>query len=402
MPRPDGSAQIAILAKTFCMQYYDGRTLWRWIIIAASFIIVALILLNTYAFFQIFKNEERIKMELWAQSLKTIDNADLETDDIELPRLILSQNSTIPIIMTQQDTIVNLSNIPAEIEADSVRLAALLEKLKKENDPILIEYAPGEFQYVNYGNSSLLNKLKYYPVALLLIMVLFATVVYYFYRSTKISTQNKLWAGMAKETAHQIGTPLSSLIGWLEIMKADEVDPVTIAEIEKDVVRLQTIADRFSKIGSEPLLEPLDIIAETRQSYDYLQSRFSNNVKFSFSAPADRVTVMANPVLHSWTVENLVKNAIDAMKGRGSIEITITCDARYVRICVTDTGKGIAKNNFKRVFEPGFTTKKRGWGLGLSLTKRIVEAYHKGRIRVLHSELNKGTVIQVSLPRQQS
>src|SRR5690606_13707512 len=158
-----------ILAKTFCMQFYDGRTLWRWIIIAASFIIVALILLNTYAFFQIFKNEERIKMELWAQSLEAIDNADLETDDIELPRLILSQNSTIPIIMTQRDTIVNLSNIPAEIEADSVRLAALLEKLKKENEPILIEYAPGDFQYVYYGNSSLLNKLKYYPVALLLI-----------------------------------------------------------------------------------------------------------------------------------------------------------------------------------------------------------------------------------------
>lgn len=381
------------------MQFYDGRTLWRWVIIAASFVIVALILLNTYAFFQIFKNEERVKMELWAQSLKTINNADLETDDIELPRLILSQNSTIPIVMTQHDTIINVSNIPAEIESDLGRLKALHEKLKKENDPILIEYAPDEFQYVYYGNSSLLNKLKYYPVALLLIMVLFATVVYYFYRSTKISTQNKLWAGMAKETAHQIGTPLSSLLGWIEIMKTDQVDAVTVAEIEKDVVRLQTIADRFSKIGSEPLLEPLDIITETRQSYDYLQSRFSNQVKFSFAAPQTPVMVMVNPVLHSWTVENLVKNAIDAMRGRGSIDIKITADHKFVRILVSDTGKGIAKNNFKRIFEPGFTTKKRGWGLGLSLTKRIVEAYHKGRIRVLHSEVNKGTVIQVSLPK---
>jgi signal transduction histidine kinase len=211
-----------------------------------------------------------------------------------------------------------------------------------------------------------------------------------------MATQNKLWAGMAKETAHQIGTPLSSLIGWLEIMKADNVDETTVSEIEKDITRLQTITDRFSKIGSEPVLELRDIISETKESYDYLQSRFSKQVVFSFKAPAKSMIVAINPALHSWTIENLVKNAIDAMKGKGQLAVIIEEEGRFVKIKVSDSGKGIPKNQFKTVFEPGFTTKKRGWGLGLSLTKRIVEEYHKGKIKVLSSEVNKGTVMQVS------
>ncbi|RYF37912.1 MAG: HAMP domain-containing histidine kinase, partial [Chitinophagaceae bacterium] len=238
----------------------------------------------------------------------------------------------------------------------------------------------------------------YYPAGLVLIIFLFLLMVYNFYRSTKASTQNKLWAGMAKETAHQIGTPLSSLIGWVEIMKADNVDELTVTEIEKDVDRLQTIADRFSKIGSEPALEELDIVAETKHSYEYLKSRFTNIV-FSIKAPDHAVFIRVNPVLHSWTIENLVKNAIDAMKGRGKLEVKIDDEAKFIRITVRDSGKGIPKSQFKKIFEPGFTTKKRGWGLGLSLTKRIVEEYHKGRIKVLSSELGKGTVMQVSFPK---
>ncbi len=214
-----------------------------------------------------------------------------------------------------------------------------------------------------------------------------------------MATQNKLWAGMAKETAHQIGTPLSSLIGWLEIMKADNVAETTIVEIEKDITRLQTITDRFSKIGSEPILEQRNIIEETEQSFDYLKSRFSSQVEFSFKAPKKPIMVSINPALHSWTVENLVKNAIDAMKGRGKLSVSIESDKTYVKILVSDSGKGIPKNQFKRVFEPGFTTKRRGWGLGLSLTKRIVEEYHKGKIKVLHSEIGKGTTMQVSLKK---
>jgi len=214
-----------------------------------------------------------------------------------------------------------------------------------------------------------------------------------------MATYNKLWAGMAKETAHQIGTPLSSLIGWLEIMKADNVDETIVSEIEKDINRLQTITDRFSKIGSEPVLEIKDIVQETKETFDYLQSRFSKQIEFSFKAPKNPLLVSFNPALHSWTIENLVKNAIDAMKGRGKLALVIKEDGNFVKIKVSDTGKGIPKKEFKKVFEPGFTTKKRGWGLGLSLTKRIVEDYHKGKIKVSESEVGKGTSMQISFKK---
>lgn len=377
------------------MQFTDRRAVTRWIIIATSFLIVVLILWNTYSFFQIFKEEERVKMNQWALAQKKMASADLDAD-IELPFEIIQNNTHIPIIVTQNNKIVNSLNIEPAIEKDTLKMNALLENLKSQNDPIKMEYIPGKYQYLYYGDSDLLNKLKYYPVALLLIIFLFATVVYNFYRSTKMATQNKLWAGMAKETAHQIGTPLSSLIGWLEFLKADSsVDESTLEEIEKDIVRLQTITDRFSKIGSEPILERRDLIEETRASFDYLKSRFSNQVEFTFTAPSEAVWVKMNPALHSWTIENLMKNAIDAMRGKGKLDLTLENDGTNLKINVTDNGKGIPKNQFKKVFEPGFTTKKRGWGLGLSLTKRIVEEYHKGRIRVLHSEVGKGTTIQI-------
>ncbi len=375
------------------MQFSDRRNMTRWIIIATSFVIVSLILWNTYSFFQIFKTAERNKMELWAQAQKTLINSDINAD-ISLPLKII-QNANIPIIVTQNNKIINDNNIDESIKKDSVKLKSLLEKLKSQNEAIKMEYLPGEIQYLYYGDSSLLNKLKYYPIALLLIIFLFGALVYNFYKSTKMATQNKLWAGMAKETAHQIGTPLSSLIGWLEIMKADNVDETTISEIEKDINRLQIITDRFSKIGSEPILEKKDIIEETHKSFDYLKSRFSHQVAFEFIAPEDPISISLNPELHSWTIENLMKNAIDAMKGRGTLKIAIENDGSHIKINVTDTGKGIPKNQFNRVFEPGFTTKKRGWGLGLSLTKRIVEEYHKGKIKVLHSEVGKGTTIQI-------
>lgn len=381
------------------MLFSEKRNLTRWIIIMTSFVIVTLIMWNTYTFFQIFKNDERVKMEVWAESLKTLLNADPLQDDVELPRQVISNNKTIPIILTENNSIINTTNIDENIVKDKSKLADFLDKLKKQNDPIIIRIGPGQVQYLYYGNSSLLNKLKYYPIALLLIIFLFGALVYNFYRSTKMATQNKLWAGMAKETAHQIGTPLSSLIGWLEIMKADNVDETIIAEIEKDINRLQTITDRFSKIGSEPVLERLNIIEETEQSFDYLKSRFSKQVEFSFKAPKKPIMVFLNPALHSWAVENLVKNAIDAMKGKGKISVVIQNDNNLVKILVTDTGSGIPKKQFNSIFEPGFTTKKRGWGLGLSLTKRIVEEYHKGKIKVLHSEIGKGTTMLISFKK---
>lgn len=377
------------------MQFSKNRNTTRWILVFASFLIISLILWNTYTFFQIFKHEERLKMNLWANAQKTLINAG-ETTDVELPLQIFSNNTSIPIILTEKDSIINNINIDEKIVKDKQKLASFLTGLKAENDPIIIEYVPGKFQYLYYGDSALLNKLKYYPIALVLIIVLFGGLVYNFYKSTKMATQNKLWAGMAKETAHQIGTPLSSLIGWVELLKADNINETITLEIERDIQRLQTITERFSKIGSEPILELKDILEETLQSYNYLQSRFSKQVEFSFKGPIQPIMVLMNPTLHSWTIENLVKNAIDAMKGRGNLALEILHEGGFVRINVSDTGNGIQKKQFKTVFEPGFTTKKRGWGLGLSLTKRIVEEYHKGTIKVLHSEVGKGTTMQIS------
>ena len=376
------------------MQFSEQTNITRWIIIAASFVIVSLILWNTYDFFQVFKSEERQKMEILAESLQKINKSDPTTDDLALELSIISSNKTIPFILTdKQGTIINNSNIEEDISQNPQKLEGLLNRFKKENEAIIMEDSA---QYLYYGNSSLLTKLKNYPLLLVLIIVLFASLVYNFYRSTKIGTQNKLWAGMAKETAHQIGTPLSSLIGWVEIMKADNVDETTVSEIEKDIVRLQTITDRFSKIGSEPVLERVNIVKETEDALFYLKARFSKQVKFSFSGPEYPVLINLNPGLHSWTIENLVKNAIDAMKGKGDLNVSIIDDNKFIRIRVSDTGKGIPKKDFKRVFEPGFTTKKRGWGLGLSLTKRIAEEYHNGNIKVLSSEIGKGTCIQMT------
>lgn len=376
------------------MQFSERRNTTRWIIIITSFVIVSLILWNTYSFFQIFKQEERTKMELWAKAQKNITTANLDTE-IELPSFILQNNKNIPLILTDsKGKIISTLNID-EIEKDSIKLKKFLEDIKNQNQPIKVQYDSNSYNIVYYGDSSLLNKLKYYPIALLLIIFLFGAVVYNFYKSTKMATQNKLWAGMAKETAHQIGTPLSSLIGWLEIMKADNVDETTVSEIEKDINRLQTITERFSKIGSEPVLETLDIVEETLNSFDYLKSRFSNQVEFEFTAPKTPILVSINPALHSWTIENLMKNAIDAMKGRGKLKLAIENETNSIKINVSDSGKGIPKNQYKRVFEPGFTTKRRGWGLGLSLTKRIVEEYHNGKIKVAQSEIGKGTTMQI-------
>lgn len=381
------------------MSFSERRNTTRWIIIFISFLIISLILWNTYTFFQIFKNEERLKMNLWANAQKTLVNAD-ENTDLDLPLDILNNNTSVPVMLTMYNKVISSVNVPEEVLADKKKSMSYLNSLKSENEPIIIEYAPGKHQEVYYGNSALLNKLKYYPVALLLIIFLFGALIYNFYRSNKMATQNKLWAGMAKETAHQIGTPLSSLIGWVEILKTEEIDQSITTEIEKDIERLQTITDRFSKIGSVPVLEQHDIITETLRTYEYLQSRFSKQVAFSYNAPKEPILVMINPTLHSWTIENLVKNAIDAMKGKGSLDLRIEQDAHHVKINVKDSGTGIAKNQFKTIFEPGFTTKKRGWGLGLSLTKRIVEEYHSGKIKVLHSEIGKGTTFQISLNKK--
>jgi len=376
------------------MQFSEKNNYFRWILIAVSFGLVLLILWNTYIFFQIFKNEERTKMQLWSKAQQTIENAD-ENTEIELPFQIVINNKSIPIILTDRhQNIIKTANIDPSIEADSLKLASFFNKIKNQNEPIR-----QDVYYLYYGNSSLIEKLKYYPIALLLIIFLLVMLVYSFYKTSKVSSQNKLWAGMAKETAHQIGTPLSSLLGWLEILKLENINESTVSEIEKDIDRLQTIANRFSKIGSEPVLEPKNIVVETQKSLEYLSSRVSQSVHFSFDAPKENVITYLNSELYSWSIENLVKNAIDAMKGKGNLSISIITTDSKIFMYISDTGKGIAKNNYHKVFEPGFTTKKRGWGLGLSLTKRIIETYHKGKIKIAHSEIGKGTTFQIELKK---
>jgi signal transduction histidine kinase len=349
-------------------------------------------------FFQHFKAEERTKMENWSYALKTLIES---TDDaeIEVTSRIIESNTTTPMILVDpNDKINSIRNIDTlKVTSSQQYLEQLKITYESENTPIPVVINDQLFNTIYYGNSPLLNKLKYYPLALLLIIFLFAAVAFFFYKSSKTADQNKLWTGMAKETAHQIGTPLSSLVGWTEILRSEQVNPSYLVEIEKDISRLQTITDRFSKIGSVPTLKKSDIVKETLESYDYLKARSSKLIDFEISVPDEAIMVNLNHQLYSWTIENLVKNAIDAMKGKGQLKLAITNDGKYVNIKVSDTGKGISKQNFNTIFQPGYTSKKRGWGLGLSLAKRIIEDYHNGKIKVLNSEINKGTTMQISL-----
>ena len=400
-----------------------NRNFIRWVIIISSFVIVSLILWNTYVFFQHFKDEERNKMKSWTfaytEYAKNIDEAPINSDEIKINKvaeyIVIDTTLNTPMLLVSKDnTILSHRNIFGKPRfKETTKLAKhfndsideayvktnkdlLISKFKRENSPLEMEDLE---QTLYYGNSPLINKLKYYPLALLLIILLFAGVVFFFYRSTKIAEQNKLWTGMAKETAHQIGTPLSSLVGWTEILKSEHVNPEYIYEIEKDISRLQTITERFSKIGSIPELKPKNIVKETKTTMDYLESRASKLITFNIDIPDKAIKVKLNNQLYGWTIENLVKNAIDAMKGKGHLNLKLFEKDKYVFIKISDTGKGIPKQQFSKIFEPGYTTKKRGWGLGLSLAKRIIEDYHKGKIKVLHSELGKGTTFQISLKK---
>jgi len=384
------------------MQLANNKNAIRWLMIVISFIIISLILWNTYRFFQSFKEEERMKMRIWSYAYPDLlKNTDLEQDIGELPIQVIQGNTSTPMVLVDlKGKVISSNNLSPGTEEklqDSVFVSKLLNRFKNEYTPIEVKVEGKIVNTIYYGNSELLNKLKFYPLALLLIIFLFAAVVYFFYRSSRIAAQNKLWTGMAKETAHQIGTPLSSLVGWAEILKSENVNPEYITEIEKDITRLQTITDRFSKVGSAPKLERRDIVKETKESYTYLKSRTSDLINFDLDTPNESLYVECNPQLLSWTIENLVKNAIDAMKGKGNVSVKIFPKDKYVNINITDTGKGLPKALYRKVFEPGFTSKKRGWGLGLSLAKRIVEEYHNGKIRVLSSEIGKGTTMQISL-----
>lgn len=391
------------------MSIFKNSQTTRWIAIIVSFVIVSLILWNTYSFFQKFKSEERLKMEILGKAYKRFANSDLDAD-VSFEDYIIQSNNSIPMIITDKDDAIKFwNNITVNDSIaqynslsteDRQILTKQLKTMKSQNSPIDVTYNVGSTniqQFINYRDSDLLTKLKYYPISFLLILLLFSSVIYLFFKSTKIAEQNKLWTGMAKETAHQIGTPLSSLLGWIELLRADNVNESMVVEIEKDVDRLNVIAERFSKIGSIPELKKHNVVAETKNAFTYLESRSSKQVVFSFESQKEELYSQLNLQLFGWVIENLVKNAIDSMKGKGTIAIHIKETQKDINILITDTGKGIAKNLRSTIFSPGFTTKQRGWGLGLSLSKRIIEDYHKGKIFVQKSEIDKGTTFCVSL-----
>ena len=380
------------------MKISSKQHLLRWIMIVISFLTISLILWNTYQFFQKFKEEERVKMENFSQAQIELGKViDLNGNISDFPLKIIQSNSSTPMIIEDSEGNFQSKNIELISEDNQGYLKTLSEKFKDQNKPIPVIYNGKTLSTMYYGNSELLNKLKYYPFALLLIFLLFSAVVWLFYKSTQVASQNKLWTGMAKETAHQIGTPLSSLIGWTELLKIDAVNPDYISEIEKDIKRLETITDRFSKIGSKPLLKTRDIVLATIESFNYLKARNSKLITFEIKAPETEILVALNIELFSWAIENLVKNGIDAMKGQGHIIVSLESTGTMVFINIIDRGKGITKKLFKKIFETGFTSKKRGWGLGLSLSKRIIEEYHSGKIKVLQSEIEVGTTMQISL-----
>ena len=381
------------------MNFVDQRNFSTSFIIIAALTILGLILWSTTLFYNRLKTDERSKMEILAQSMKSL-NSSKESDYLVLNFLIIDSNNTIPVIVTDaNDSIIQIKNTPFSLKEEPQELEEFFNNMRQDNMPIEITLGASQKQYMYYGSSPILKKLRFYPVVVVAIIILLIGVVFFFFTTTKVSEQNKLWAGMAKETAHQIGTPLSSLVGWSEILKMENVNPEYIEEINKDISRLKMITERFSKIGSIPNLEKLDIISQTESAYEYLKTRSSKLINFTIEIPEDEIPVYLNEQLYGWTIENIVKNAIDAMRGKGDLHVELIDDKKHkqVHINITDTGKGIPKSKFSKIFEPGYTSKKRGWGLGLSLARRIIMEYHLGRLRVLKSEIGKGTTFQISL-----
>ncbi len=350
--------------------------------------------------------EERKNVEAWVEAQRTILNSS-DSASINLATKISTENNEIPLIETNElDSItgnyLNLDSVSAEKDPDYLKMK-LAEFKRFHHDPIIVvlKEKPYTANHYYYGESDLLKEVKWYPIVQLIIVALFITIAIMALQTSYRSAQNQLWASMAKETAHQLGTPVSSLEGWLEILKEQEVNREILPEIAKDVNRLLLITDRFGKIGSEPQLEMKYPAIQIQFMLDYMKKRAGGHVSFSFDEqPIKDMQTMISPPLFDWVLENLIKNAMDAIEGNGKIQIKAFATEGFLMIDVTDTGKGIAKTHLNKVFKPGFTTKKRGWGLGLSLSKRIIEQYHKGKLFVKWSEQGKGSCFRIILPLQ--
>jgi signal transduction histidine kinase len=381
---------------------------WRIILVGIAILLVSgTIIYSQYVAGKIAR-EERKNVEAWVEAQRTILNSS-DSASINLATKISTENSQIPIIETnEKDSItgnyLNLDTILAKKNAGYLkRKLAEFKRYNKKPIVLVLKENPYTANKYYYGESELLKEVQLYPIVQLIIVALFITIAIIALQTANKSAQNQLWASMAKETAHQLGTPVSSLQGWLEILKEHEVNNTIVPEIAKDVNRLLLITDRFGKIGSEPQLEWRKPAEQIHYMVDYMKRRTGGQVNFIFDdATISETDALLSPPLFDWVLENLIKNALDAIEGNGTITITASTNEMYALIDVTDTGKGISKNNLTNVFKPGFTTKRRGWGLGLSLSKRIIEQYHKGKLFVKWSEQGKGTTFRIILPLKKS
>ena len=374
----------------------------RTVLIVVAIVIAVASLFVSQSLVKDLSREEHSKMELFAQAYQSLSDAD-ENTDLGLVLAVMSGNQTIPVIVVDETGDVK-SFLNIEIrKADTLAyLNSCVERMRSLGNSIKIYYDESDTEHYNevcFDESLLLNRLTVYPYIQLGVVVLFVLIAIFALLSFKKTEQNRVWVGLSKETAHQLGTPISSLMAWNELLKDKYKDDELIADMEKDVNRLQMVAERFSKIGSMPEPVQADMVGVLDGVIDYVEHRSPATVKFIRNFPNPPVNAKVNASLFGWVIENICKNAVDAMNGKGKLTIKLTEDKNYVTIDVTDTGKGIAKNSWRSVFDPGYTTKERGWGLGLSLAKRIVTEYHKGKIYVAHSELGKGTTFRIELPK---
>ena len=375
---------------------------WRTAVAFIAILIVSGTIFYSQYLAKKIAKDERQKVEQWVEASKSL--LDPNITDTKLASKIILDNHDIPIIATnEKDSITDYVNLDsAKAINDKEYLSKKLKSLRVINDPI-IYIDPIDSTKTNkyyYGHTSLLNEVRYYPLVQLLIVGLFIIITLISLRSSYRSVQNQVWAGMAKETAHQLGTPVSSLEGWIEMLKEKPENEKIVHELEKDVGRLRLVSDRFGKIGSIPQLEMTDIVKQVTSMVEYMKKRATGKVSFILNThDHQEMFAMISAPLFDWVIENLLKNALDAMEGKGTIAIDIKKEKEVVHLDITDTGKGISKKNITKVFKPGFTTKKRGWGLGLSLSRRIIQQYHKGEIFVKSSELSKGTTFKIVLKK---
>ena len=382
------------------MNIYTQKQRWKLLLLAAALLIGAASLWYTNKLVKNLSEEERKKIQLWAEATKKLaDITDVNTD-LNFLSSVISNNTTIPVILVNsQGEMVSYRNLDSLRALEKEYIHDQITLMRSQHEPIEISLVGGNKNYILYKDSVLLVKLRYYPYFQLGVIALFLLVSYLAFSNSRKAEQNQVWVGMAKETAHQLGTPLSSLIAWLEFLKMKGADSLYTGEIEKDIQRLQTITERFSKIGSAPALQKENVSDVLRHSVDYIKTRTSERVVFDITTNNEAVLAPINIPLFEWVTENLLKNSIDAMSGAGKILVIITDQQQFVYVDISDTGKGIPKSSFKTIFKPGYTTKKRGWGLGLSLSKRIIEDYHDGQIFVKSSDANKGTTIRIVLKK---